>query len=88
MVKSIKMPRHRIPGSLTIEKPHEFVETYFDRKRVRAAVYERDRLATGSRLRTPCIVVEYSAITLVPDDMFAELDGYENLIISLSKRSG
>jgi N-methylhydantoinase A len=88
MVNSIKMPRYRIPGSRTFEKPHQFVETYFELKRVRAAVYERDRLTAGSRLRTPCIVVEYSATTLVPGDMFAELDGYENLIISLSKLSG
>lgn len=88
MVNRIKTPRFRIPRSRTVEKPHEFVDTHFERKRVRAAVYERDRLTTGSRLRTPCIVVEYSATTLVPARVSAELDGYENLIIALSKFSG
>jgi N-methylhydantoinase A len=88
VVNRLKMPRYRIPGSRRFERPHQFVETHFERKRVRAAVYERDHLTAGSRLGTPCVVVEYSATTLVPDGMFAALDGFGNLIINLNKLSG
>jgi N-methylhydantoinase A len=87
IVNSIKMPRRRIAGSRTIQKPHESVEIYSKRKRIRAAVYQRDRMTAGSRLRTPCIMIEYSATTLVPADVCAELDEFENLIIDLRKQA-
>ena len=64
-------------------KPHGSVETYFDGKKVRAAVYRRDELRAGLRLRTPCIVTEYSATTLVPENVGATVDRHANLIIQL-----
>jgi N-methylhydantoinase A len=88
IVDKISMPRARTSGSNNVEQPHEFVETYFERRKVRAAVYERDRLIAGSRLRTPCVVIEYSATTLVPARGLAELDECENLIIDLNNLSG
>lgn len=64
-------------------KPQDSVETYFDRKKVRAAVYRRDELRPGVRLRTPCIVTEYSATTLIPENSNATLDRHANLVIQL-----
>ena len=58
-------------------KPHDFVDTYFDREQSRAAVYDRDRLEPGSRLRVPCIVTEYSATTLIPNGCRVVVDAYE-----------
>ena len=88
IVDRIGILRNKKSQSTRVEKPHAFVEAYFDRKKVSAAVYERDRLTTGSRLRAPCIVVEYSATTLVPANVVAEVDHYENLIIDLLNVSG
>jgi N-methylhydantoinase A len=82
MVNKIKLPvsKKRIK---TIVKPHDFVETFFERKKSRVAVYRREELRSGSRLRTPCIVTEYSATTLVPGDANVQSDVHGNLIIHL-----
>lgn len=64
-------------------KPHDSVVTYFERTKVRAAVYLREEIPSGGRLRVPCIVTEYSATTLVPSDTRAEVDAYGNLILEL-----
>jgi N-methylhydantoinase A len=47
-------------------------------------VYERKELPSNVRLRTPSIVTEYSATTVVPADVVASIDHYGNLIIMLS----
>jgi N-methylhydantoinase A len=65
-------------------KPHDFVETYFEGKKIRAAVYRRDELGAGMRLRTPCIVTEYSATTLVPEGTRAKVDSGGNILVEVS----
>src|SRR6185436_8528158 len=75
----------RIPGlrrvvSKKVAKPHALVDTYFERRKVRAAVYRREELVVGSGLRTPCIVAEYSATTVIPGSARAEIDRLGNMI--------
>jgi len=48
------------------------------------AVYSRDELNGGVRLKTPCIVTEYSATTLIPEDAEVVVDQFGSLIIQLS----
>ena len=64
-------------------KPTRFVEAHLAGKRMRAAVYEREHLSAGEQLRTPCIVTEYSATTLVPAVSTVVVDRYGNLIIEV-----
>ena len=64
-------------------KPHAFGETYFEGKKTRAAVYRREELSAGARLRAPCVVTEYSATTLIPIETRARVDGHHNVIIDL-----
>jgi N-methylhydantoinase A len=59
------------------------VDAYLDGKNLSVAVYQRDVLAAGARLRTPCIVTEYSSTTLIPPGAGAAVDDYENLIIQV-----
>jgi len=80
VVKKMK-DRRRPIGSRSIAKPHDSVETYFDRKKIRASVYRREELRAGARLRVPCIVTEYSGTTLVPEGVKATVDRYGNLVI-------
>jgi N-methylhydantoinase A len=51
-------------------------------------VYERKELPNNVRLRTPCIVTEYSATTLVPPGVAASIDRQGNLIIMLQSDKG
>jgi N-methylhydantoinase A len=64
-------------------KPADMALTYLDGKRQRVAVYVRDDLRAGSSLKTPCIVTEYSATTLIPTGVKATVDSYGNLLLSL-----
>ena len=84
IVDSIKISTGKAAKSTAVEKPHEFAETYFERRKARVAVYQREELAGGSRLRTPCIVTEYSATTLIPEKTTVELDRRGNVIIQLT----
>jgi len=45
-------------------------------------VYDRERLAAGTRLRGPAVIVEYSSTTVVPPDFRCEVDKYLNLILT------
>ncbi|HYP00431.1 MAG TPA: hydantoinase/oxoprolinase family protein [Pyrinomonadaceae bacterium] len=57
---------------------------YFTNRPVRAAVYAREELRAGARLRVPCIVAEYSSTTLVPAGVrAARVDEHGNLVIEL-----
>lgn len=82
VVEKLKTQRANVAAN-AVAKPDEWVETYFGRKKVRAAVYQRERLSAGARLRVPCIVTEYSATTLVPGDTSAIVDERGNLVIHL-----
>src|SRR6266404_2610960 len=44
-------------------KPGKNVSAYFAGKKLSVAVYDREALPAGARLRAPCIVTEYSATT-------------------------
>jgi N-methylhydantoinase A len=81
VVEKIKPPRAHVAANV-VAKPNEWVETYFGRKKIRAAVYRRERLAAGACLRVPCIVTEYSATTLVPEGARAEIDRDRNLLVT------
>jgi N-methylhydantoinase A len=51
------------------------------KNRMRGDVYKREELGAGAKLKTPCIVTEYSATTLIPADCNARIDDLGNLLI-------
>jgi N-methylhydantoinase A len=87
VVEKLKTRRSSRSSTKRFVKPHDFAEAYFDRKKLRVAVYQREELPVGARLHVPCIVTEYSATTLISGGILAELDAYGNLIINLEKLS-
>lgn len=78
-----KLPVRKIAASSGTAKPHGSVMTYFNGKKVNAAIYKRDELRGGVKLKTPCIVTEYSATTLIPGDAKARVDRFGNILIEL-----
>jgi N-methylhydantoinase A len=74
-----KLPLTEIQSGKT--KPHGEVSMYLHGRKTTAALYRRDDLCAGARLRTPCIVTEYSATTLIDTDSKARIDGFGNLLI-------
>ena len=64
-------------------KPNYTTTAHLSGKRLQVGVYRREELKPRAKLRTPCIVTEYSATTLIPADVVAALDEAGNLIISL-----
>ena len=74
-----KLPQRKI-GSGTA-KPHSQANMYLQRRKTHAALYRRDELLAGTKLQTPCVVIEYSATTLIDADSKARIDDFGNLII-------
>jgi len=83
MVEKLAQRRSKTSVRQAIAKPTKHVTAYLDGKKLTVAVYERENLAAGEKLRTPCIITEYSSTTLIPTDTRAEVDGYGNLIIQV-----
>lgn len=79
-----KLATVSVSKSRKASKPARFVQTYIDGKRVRTAVYERDQLLAGSKLQVPCIVIEYSATTLIRGGVSVSVDRCGNVIIDRS----
>jgi len=80
-----KLPVRRIASSRGVVKPHQQITAYFGGRKLRVGVYRRDELRGGVKLKTPCIVTEYSATTLIPTDATARLDHFGNILIQLGK---
>jgi N-methylhydantoinase A len=64
-------------------EPHGRARVYFTEKPEDVAVYARAELGEGSRLRTPCVVAEYSSTTLVPAGARCRVDECGNLVIEI-----
>jgi N-methylhydantoinase A len=83
MVK--KLPQRRASVSRqNFAQPANLVTAYLDGKKLAVALYQRERVAAGAQLRTPCIVTEYSSTTLIPPGTRSEIDAYGNLIIQVT----
>ncbi|HEY2961396.1 MAG TPA: hydantoinase/oxoprolinase family protein [Pyrinomonadaceae bacterium] len=79
-----KLPITRIGSGRGLAKPHDYVMAYFGGRNLNVGVYQRDQLRGGVKLKTPCIVTEYSATTLIPADATARVDQFGNLCVSVS----
>ena len=81
LVERLSMRKIRVKKG--VAKPHSTTNSYIDSRKTTVSVYKRDALDGGVKLRTPCIVTEYSATTLIPGDATARVDQFGNILISL-----
>jgi N-methylhydantoinase A len=77
-----KRPR-RTAAARDFAEPHGVACVHFEERAGAAAVYRREELRAGARLRVPCVVTEYSATTLVPAGARCTTDAGGNLVIEL-----
>lgn len=85
LVEKMQTRRSGKARSKSFVKPHDSTETYFSGKKMRVAVYQREELKAGLRLRSPCIVTEYSGTTLIPGGCQARVDSLGNMSIDVGK---
>jgi N-methylhydantoinase A len=78
-----KMPVTLVAAGHGVAKPQDHTTAYFGGRRLSVGVYQRDELHGGVKLKTPCIVTEYSATTLIPGDARARVDQFGNILIKL-----
>jgi N-methylhydantoinase A len=84
LVEELKEPRPR--GSVAsgaFVRPHAKARVHFDEGARETVVYRREELPTRARLRTPCVVTEYSSTTLVQGFARASTDALGNLLVEL-----
>jgi N-methylhydantoinase A len=84
IVEKLSQQRASAPRKKDRAKPSKQVSAYMDGEKLSVAVYQRDQLQAGMRLRSPCIVTEYSSTTLIPPGARGEVDRHGNLIIEVS----
>jgi N-methylhydantoinase A len=77
------LPVTRVASGRGVAKAHDKTSAYFNGRKVSVGVYRRDELRGGVKLKTPCIVTEYSATTLIPADAQARMDQWGNILIEL-----
>ena len=80
LVEQLKMKRSR-KLQKSFARPYDHALVHFSSKPTRAALYRREELAPGARLRSPSILMEYSATTLIPEGASARADEFGNIII-------
>lgn len=85
VLAKLKTRRSRATLTRSVAQPQDFAETYFEGKKVRAAVYQRGEIKAGAHLRVPCMVTEYSATTLIPAGCKASVDSLGNILVELGK---
>jgi N-methylhydantoinase A len=60
-------------------------DVYFDGKFVPSRLYRRKQLKPGDRIQGPAMITEYTSATVLPPDCCAQVDGFENLVITLNE---
>jgi N-methylhydantoinase A len=83
VVERFKDSRIAVARQKRLAKPLESRLAYFEGKKHRVAIYQRDKLLAGMQLVAPCIVTEYSATTLIPSGAQASVDAFGNLITEI-----
>src|SRR5688572_12288245 len=78
-----RLSMRKIAAARGTVKPHDSAVAYLDGRKTIVAVYKRQELRGGVKLKTPCIVTEYSATTLIPGDATARVDQFGNILIAL-----
>src|SRR5688572_2872332 len=81
LVESLSLRKIRVKKGAA--KPHNTTNSYLDGRRTNVGAYRRDALDGGVKLRTPCIVTEYSGTTLIPAGAKARVDHFGNILITL-----
>ena len=76
--KFVKSPKQRRQP-----QPLETQSVWIDRKRVKTAIYDRETLGHGHRIKGPAIIGEYSSTTLVPPEFRCRVDAYLNLVLEI-----
>ena len=69
-------------GAARVEKR----PVWFDGKLVRTALYRREDLAAGRKLRGPAVIVDYGATTVIPPGVRFAVDRAGNLVMDVVTR--
>ncbi|HMF55100.1 MAG TPA: hydantoinase/oxoprolinase family protein [Pyrinomonadaceae bacterium] len=80
LVEQLRMQRSRKHRNF-FAHAYDHATVYFSSKATRAGLYRREELEPGARLRSPSILTEYSATTLIPENARAQVDEFGNIII-------
>jgi N-methylhydantoinase A len=83
----IKSPHARVAidvKSFPTEPATEKRRVWFAGKTVASAIYDRDGLKPGKRLRGPAIITEYSATTVIPPGLSFVADRVRNLVVEIA----
>ncbi|MFY9855884.1 MAG: hydantoinase/oxoprolinase family protein, partial [Terracidiphilus sp.] len=59
-------------------------EVFFDGRFLTTRIYRRELLVPGDRIQGPAMITEYTSATVLTPGSSAEVDGFENLILTIA----
>jgi N-methylhydantoinase A len=62
-------------------------DVFFDGSPRPARFYHREQLTSGDAIPGPAMITEYTAATLLPPNSHAVIDGYGNIVITVSEEA-
>jgi N-methylhydantoinase A len=62
-------------------------EIFFNGRFIRSRLYRREELKPGDSIPGPAMITEYTSAAVLPPDCRAQVDGFGNLIITLSEEN-
>ena len=60
---------------------------YFDGRFHHSKLYNREALVPGDVIHGPALITEYTSATALPPRCYAQVDGYDNLVITISEEA-
>jgi N-methylhydantoinase A len=58
---------------------------FFDGQPLLSKIYDRSLLLPGALLHGPALITEYTSATLLPPACYAQVDGFGNLVLTVSE---
>jgi N-methylhydantoinase A len=62
-------------------------EIFFNGRFIRSRLYRREELKPGDSISGPAMITEYTSAAVLPPDCRAQVDGFGNLIITISEEN-
>jgi len=60
---------------------------FFDGRFQQSKLYNRESLAPGDVIHGPALITEYTSATALPPRCYAQVDGYDNLVITITEEA-
>jgi N-methylhydantoinase A len=63
-------------------------QIFFEGRLLQSKIYDREALVPGAVIHGPAMITEYTSATVLPPGCHAQVDGFQNLVITVAEEAG